>query len=73
MVSNLGLLPEEVVWRDKGCEFFSSCLNCPLPRCIEEEPRGRQKLRRAARARRMADLRQIGKTVAEIAQAFRKS
>ena len=45
----LDLLPEEINWRDEGCEVFGSCLNCPLPRCVEEELRGQQRLRLAAR------------------------
>lgn len=23
-------------YKDGGCEVFSSCLECPLPKCIEE-------------------------------------
>lgn len=63
-------LPEEVDWRDEGCEVFPSCLNCPLPRCLEEQPRGKQMLRMRARARRMVEMRQQGKSVAEIACHF---
>jgi hypothetical protein len=40
-------LPEQCHYRDEGCELSSSCLDCPLPRCIYEEPGGRQqRLRR---------------------------
>ena len=63
-------LPEEVDWRDEGCAMFPSCLNCPLPRCMEEEPRGKQRVRMSARARRMAELRREGKTIEEIAELF---
>jgi len=66
----LGLLPEGVDWRDRGCELFPSCLSCPLPRCIEEESRGKQRLKVLARARRMAELRRDGKSVKEIAELF---
>ena len=66
----LDLLPEEIDWRDEGCEAFPSCLNCPLPRCLEEQPRGQQRLRMAARGRRMAELRKRGKSVKEIADFF---
>ncbi|MGD0353277.1 MAG: helix-turn-helix domain-containing protein [Dehalococcoidia bacterium] len=66
----LDLLPDEVEWRDQGCEFFPSCLNCPLPKCVEDEPRGQQRLRMAARKRRMEDLRRMGKSVKEIAGLF---
>jgi hypothetical protein len=67
------LLPEEVDWRDEGCEAFSSCLNCPLPRCLEEQPRGQQKLRMKARDGRMVELRRGGKSVKAIADLFRVS
>jgi DNA-binding CsgD family transcriptional regulator len=68
--SELDLLPEEIEWRDEGCEVFASCLNCPLPRCVEEESRGQQRLKIAARNRRMAELRKRGKSLNEIAELF---
>lgn len=64
------LLPEEVEWRDEGCEAYPACLECPLPRCLEEVPRGRQRLRSRLRAQHMAQLKKEGKSVAEIAQLF---
>jgi AraC-like DNA-binding protein len=70
VVTDADLLPGEVNWRDEGCELFPSCLNCPLPRCIEEEPRGKQRLRMLARARRMAELRRDGKSIKQIAVLF---
>ena len=70
VVTDADLLPEQVSWRDEGCELFPSCLNCPLPGCIEEEPRGKQRLRMLARARRMAELRRDGKSIKEIAELF---
>jgi DNA-binding transcriptional ArsR family regulator len=66
----LDLLPDEIEWRDQGCEFFPSCLNCPLPRCVEDEPRGQQRLRMAARKKRMEELRRLGRSVREIAEIF---
>ena len=66
----LDLLPEEVDWKDSGCALFPSCLSCPLPRCIEEVSRGRQRLRMSARARRMSQLSAAGKSTAEIACLF---
>ena len=68
--SELDLLPEEIDWRDEGCAVFASCLSCSLPRCVEEEPRGRQRLRLAARNKRMVELRQGGKSVKDIAELF---
>ena len=72
-LNELDLLPEEVIWRDEGCEVFPSCLDCPLPRCLEDEPRGRQRLRTSARARRMTALWSDGKSVKEIAEIFKVS
>jgi len=66
----LDLLPDEIEWRDQGCELFPSCLNCPLPKCVEDEPRGQQRLRMEARKRRMAELRRRGQSVKEIAGLF---
>ena len=37
------LLPEYCHYRDEGCELADSCLSCPFPRCIYEEPRGKQR------------------------------
>jgi DNA-binding CsgD family transcriptional regulator len=68
--SELDLLPEEMDWRDEGCALFASCLRCPLPRCLEEEPRGQQRLRLAVRNQRMVELRRSGKSVEEIADLF---
>jgi hypothetical protein len=71
MVSGeVDLLPDEINWRDEGCEVFGSCLNCPLPRCVEEEPRGQQRLRLAVRNKRMVGLRRSGKSVTDIAGLF---
>ena len=66
-------LPDDIDWPDMGCEVFPSCLNCPLPRCIEEEPGGKQKLRALARASEMAKLKRDGSSIAEIARLFKVS
>jgi hypothetical protein len=68
--TDLDLLPDDINWRDRGCEFFPSCLNCPLPKCVEDEPRGQQRLKMAARQRIMTELRRTGKSVREIAGLF---
>jgi len=59
-------MPEEVDWRDAGCELFPSCLNCPLSRCIEEESRGRQRLRQQAMRQQVVELRWMGRSTEEI-------
>jgi len=66
----IDLIPDDINWRDRGCEYFPSCLNCPLPKCLEDEPRGQQRLRMRARRTRMVELRQMGKSVKEIAELF---
>jgi hypothetical protein len=44
------LLPEEFPYEDKGCEIFPSCLNCPFPDCLEEEPWGKERFLKRRRA-----------------------
>ena len=37
------LPPEYCRYQDDGCELADSCLNCPFPRCVYDQPRGRQR------------------------------
>ena len=37
------LPPEYCHYRDEGCEFADSCLSCPFPQCLYDEPRGKQR------------------------------
>ena len=60
-------------WHDTGCELWSKCLSCPFPRCIEEEPRGRQKYELLKRAMIINKLRAEGKSIREISSAVHKS
>lgn len=73
VIDTFDIIPDDINWRDTGCEVYPSCLCCPLPKCLEEEPRGRQKLRTLARSRRMAELKREGRSLAEIARLFRVS
>jgi len=36
------LKPEYCHYKDEGCEYARSCLECPYPQCLYDEPRGRQ-------------------------------
>ncbi len=63
----ISIIPDNSNWTDKGCELFHSCLNCPLPRCIEEKPRGKQMFKISTRARKIKELKNLGKTTYEIA------
>jgi transposase-like protein len=64
------LLPEEFPYEDEGCELFPSCLNCPFPTCIKEEPWGKEKFLKQRRAERMMELKREGKSIREIARIF---
>ncbi|MBI2860823.1 MAG: sigma-70 family RNA polymerase sigma factor [Chloroflexi bacterium] len=65
------LPPEFCQYRDEGCELSGSCLDCPLPRCIHDEPGGRQRWLKRQRDREIARLfRREGKRIRELAQMF---
>jgi hypothetical protein len=67
------LLPEEYPYRDNGCELFPSCLDCPFPECIKEEPWGKERFLKRRRAERMVELKCEGKSLEEIARIFEVS
>ena len=67
----LDLPPEYCHYRDEGCDLADSCLNCPLPRCIYDHPRGRQRWLKGLRDREMAKLFNTeGKRIKELASIF---
>ncbi len=70
MNEGAGAACEYVNWKDTGCRMHPSCLACPLEVCIEEVPRGRQRLRMDGRAGAMAELRRQGNTARQVAAAF---
>jgi len=49
-------LPEYCKYKDEGCDLAGSCLNCPFPKCIYEQPRGRQRWRKKLRDQEIARL-----------------
>ncbi|MDD4924152.1 MAG: helix-turn-helix domain-containing protein [Dehalococcoidales bacterium] len=68
------LLPEHCHYRDEGCELAESCLNCPFPECIFDEPGGKRKLlmeRRNGEIARLYDNEK--KSVKELARIFNLS
>jgi DNA-binding NarL/FixJ family response regulator len=73
VISDFDLIPDDINWKDSGCELSASCLNCPREKCIEEEPRGRQRIRMSSRSREMESMRQRGKSNADIASFFQVS
>lgn len=50
------LPPEYCHYKDEGCEFADSCLDCPFPQCIYDEPGGRQHWLKKLRDREIARL-----------------
>jgi hypothetical protein len=63
--------PEYCHYRDEGCDLSCSCLNCPFPNCVYEEPGGRQRWVKKIRAREIVRLFTTkGKSVKELALIF---
>ncbi|MCJ7425724.1 MAG: helix-turn-helix domain-containing protein [Dehalococcoidales bacterium] len=69
--SDLDLLPEYCRYQDDGCEFADSCLNCPFPECIYDQPGGRQQWLKNLRDKEVLQLHASqGKGVKELAEMF---
>ena len=65
------LPPEYCHYRVEGCELAESCLNCFLPRCIYDQPRGRQRWLKGQRNREMVRLFDAeSKGIKELATVF---
>ena len=70
----LDLPPEYCHYWDEGCDLAGSCLNCPLPGCIYDQPGGKQRWLKRLRDREMVRLASTGgKGVKELATMFRLS
>jgi hypothetical protein len=54
--SETDLPPEYCHYRDEGCEFADSCLNCPFSQCLYDEPRGKQRWLKELRNKEIARL-----------------
>ena len=64
------LPPEYCHYRDEGCEYAESCLECPFPQCLYDEPRGRQRWLKELRNREINRLFSGGWSVKELAGLF---
>ena len=65
------LPPEYCHYRDEGCEFADSCLGCPFPQCLYDEPRGKQRWLKELRNKEIAKLFSSGAWgVPELASLF---
>jgi len=68
---SLDLRPEFCFYQDAGCEVGESCLNCPLPVCVYDEPDGKRRLRYRIRAQEMArQFSVVGKSTEELATIY---
>lgn len=63
-------LPEEIRYRDDGCDIHPQCLTCPLPRCRYDEPGGLRGLLNAYRDQQIVALRGDGAPVDQIAERY---
>jgi hypothetical protein len=68
--TELDLKPEYCHYRDEGCELGESCLNCRLPICVHDEPRGRQRWLKQQRDKEIVRLYKKGKSVSRLAIQF---
>jgi hypothetical protein len=64
------LPPEFCRYRDEGCEYARSCLACPFPQCLYDEPRGRQRWLKDRRNREIKKLFTGGWKISELAPLF---
>ena len=63
-------LPEEILYRDDGCDIHPQCLSCPLPRCRYDEPGGVRAMLNGYRDRQILALRADGAAVDQIAERY---
>ena len=64
------LKPEFCHYKDEGCEYAQSCLECPYPQCLYDEPRGRQQWLKELRNKEIGKLFTSGWKVKELALLF---
>jgi hypothetical protein len=57
----------------QGCDVYPLCLECPLPRCVYEEPGGEKGALRQKRNEEIRRLFQKGTGVEQLAFAFKLS
>ena len=67
------LPPEFCSYRDEGCEYSSSCLQCPFPDCIQDVPGGARRMLKKTRNRYIRALVSRGWKTPDIATLFKVS
>ena len=67
----IDLPPEYCHYQDNGCELADSCLNCPVARCVYDEPGGKQRYIKRLRDKQILELFTTeGKGMGELAAMF---
>jgi hypothetical protein len=64
------LPPEYCHYKDEGCECAASCLACPFPQCLYDEPRGKQRWFKNLRNKEIKKLFSTGRKVEDLAVMF---
>jgi hypothetical protein len=71
---SMDALPEQMTYKDTGCEVAPFCLQCPLPQCKYDDPIWYQHYRRRGRDHLILAVHESdGATVFELAQRFHLS
>lgn len=60
-------LLEYEYYPDNGCEVAPSCLNCPLPKCVEDVPKGKFYWKKNEQVKEITKLFCEGRNTKEIA------
>lgn len=63
-------LPEQLDFRDTGCDLSPSCLRCPLARCRYDEAGGARRLLQDARDEAVRRRREEGVAIDALASEF---
>lgn len=66
-------LPERCHYQDEGCRAYPSCLKCPLPRCIYDEPVPVRHPERCQQEQEIARLYRSGVPALELAHRYKIS
>lgn len=73
------LRPEYIHYKDTGCEFAPSCLDCPFPRCVYQDHQEdtleafRKRQSKASSREQIGKLYHEGKSTLELASIFKMS
>jgi hypothetical protein len=68
--STADLKPEFIQYKDEGCRYAVSCLECPYPECLYEKPHYRKHRVTEVRNKEINRLFRSGRSVKELALLF---